>query len=167
MTTSTPDAQLSLLRDCHRDKLTMRQRHAAVAQQVSHYEFNNTYQYVIAREDVHVAWLEAAVVELGGTPETIPEPVLPSAGKGTAFLSLVAEDARAAEAFVARWRPRLPEITSARHRTMLSLMCGETLEQKRFFDQMVAGNENLLGRRSNGPKSDGTGDGVMAVRWVG
>jgi hypothetical protein len=167
MTTANPATPLSVLSACHREKLAMRQRHAAVARQVSHYEFNNTYQYVIAREDVHVAWLEAAIVELGGTPDVLPEPVLPRSGKGTAFLSLVAEDAREAGAFVARWRPRLSEITNARHRTMLDLMCGETLEQKRFFDQMIAGNENLLGRRSNGPKSDGTGDGVMAVRWVG
>jgi hypothetical protein len=166
MTTANPVSQVSLLAGCHRDKLTMRQRHAAVARQVSHYEFNNAYQYVICREDVHVAWLEAAIAELGGTPDTLAEPVLAQAGKGTAFLTLVAEDAREAAAFVARWRPRLAEVTNARHRTMLNLMCGETLEQKRFFDQMVAGNEDLLGRRSNGPKSDGTGDGVMAVRWV-
>jgi hypothetical protein len=166
MMTAHPATPLALLTECHLDKLTMRQRHAAVARQVSHYEFNNAYQYVIAREDVHVAWLEAAITELGGTPQDVAEPVLPSKGKGNAFLALVAEDARGAEAFAARWRTRLAEVGNARHRTMLQLMCGETIEQKRFFDQIVAGREDLLGRRANGPKSDGTGDGVMAVRWV-
>ena len=78
----------------------------------------------------------------------------------------MAEDARAAEAFVAAWRPRLSEIASARHRSLLTVILGETLEQKRFFEQMGAGNHDLLGRRSNGPGSDGTGNGVLAVRWV-
>jgi hypothetical protein len=49
---------------------------------------------------------------------------------------------------------------------MLQVILGEALEHKRFFDQMIAGREDLLGRRSNGPGKDGTGDGVMAVRWI-
>ena len=166
MTTTTPASQLPILSECHREKLTMRQRHAAVARQVGNYAFNNTYQYVINREDTHLSWLEAAIEELGGTPASIDEPTLPKAGKGDAVLSLVADDARAAEAFASKWRARLQELTSARHQTMLKLMCGETLEQKRFFDQMVAGNQDLLGRRSNGPGSPGTGDGVLGVRWL-
>ena len=76
------------------------------------------------------------------------------------------EDAREAGAFVARWRPRSADITNARHRSMLQVILGETLEQKRFFDQIAAGREDLLGRRSNGPGSPGTGDGVMGVRWI-
>ena len=39
----------------------MRERHVAVARFVTDYEFNNTYQYIIAREDVHLSWLEAAL----------------------------------------------------------------------------------------------------------
>jgi hypothetical protein len=49
---------------------------------------------------------------------------------------------------------------------MVGVILGETLEQKRFFDQMIAGREDLLGRRANGPASPGTGGGVMGVRWV-
>src|SRR5688572_6393636 len=98
----------------------MRQRHAAVARHVGNYSFNNTYQYVIAREDVHVSWLEAAIRELGGAPDRIEEPTLPSPGKKPdAFLSLVREDARGAEEFAARWRPRLAGITHDRHRVLL------------------------------------------------
>ncbi len=156
----------SVLRELHQDKLTMRQRHVAVARQVSDYDFNNTYQYIIAREDVHLSWLEAALGELGVTPAEVTEPSLPSRGKKDSFLPLVTEDAREAGELVTRWRARTDDITNARHRNMVGVILGETLEQKRFFDQMLAGREDLLGRRANGAGSPGTGDGVMGVRWV-
>ena len=56
-----PADLLAVLAEFHREKLALRQRHAAVARHVSNYSFNNTYQYVIAREDVQLTWLEAAV----------------------------------------------------------------------------------------------------------
>jgi len=96
----------------------------------------------------------------------VGEPSLPAAGKKDSYLPLVAEDSREAEGFVNRWRPRVAELTNARHRGMMQVVLGETLEQKRFFDQMQAGQEDLLGRRANGPKSPGTGDGVLGVRWI-
>ena len=161
-----PAELLAVLREFHRDKLTLRQRHVAVAREVADYAFNNTYQYVISREDTHLAWLEAAIAELSGTPETVAEPELPKRGKKDSFLPLVGDDAKQASGFVERWRPRLADVTNARHRGMMQVILGETLEQKRFFDQMVAGNEDLLGRRSNGPGKEGTGDGVLPVRWM-
>lgn len=156
---------LALLRDIHRDKLTARERHVAVAQLVSDYEFNNAYQYVIGREDTHLQWLESAIADLGGEPYTVEAPsVTPAAGKkADRFLPLVAEDAQAATALVAKWRPRLDEIGSERHRKMVNLMLGETLEQQRFFEHMLAGREDLLGRRLPGSS---TGDGVLPVRWI-
>ena len=157
---------LAVLREFHRDKLTMRQRHVAVAKQVSQYEANNTYQYVINREDLHLSWLDAAIAELDGTAEALPEPVLPRLGRKQSFVPLVAQDAKDAAAFVARWRPRLDSISHARHRSVLNVICGETLEQARFFEQVAAGRLDALGRRSNGPGSPGTGDGVMGVRWL-
>jgi len=168
MTTTAPaTTQLALLRDCHREKLTMRERHVAVARVTANYAFNNTYQYVINRDDLHLSWLEAAIADLGGAPDSVPAPVLPAnAGKPEVWRGLVSEDARAAGAFAERWRAQLTQITNARHRTMLELMCGETLEQKRFFEQMIAGRDDLLGRRANGPGSPGTGDGVLGVRWI-
>jgi hypothetical protein len=87
-------------------------------------------------------------------------------GKKGEFLPLVAEDAREAAAFVARWRPRLPAIGHARHRGMIQVILGETIEHERFFNQILAGRDDLLGRRSNGPGSPGTGDGVLPVRWM-
>ena len=159
-----PTDLLSVLTEFHREKLAMRQRHAAVARQVGNYSFNNTYQYVIAREDVHLSWLEAAIQELGGAPDRVDEPSLPPVGKGAdAFRPLVETDARDAAAFVARWRPRVGDITHARHRSMLHVVLGEVLEHKRFFDQMLAGRDDLLGRRMDGA---GTGNGVLGVRWL-
>ena len=168
----TPVELTAVLSEFHRDKLTMRQRHVAVARHVSDYNFNNTYQQVISREDVHLQWLEAAIADLGATPAELDEPAIPQPHrfgrkvKDVSFLPLVAEDARQVDDFVTRWRPRVEGVTNARHRGMMQVILGETLEQKRFFDQMGAGDQNLLGRRSNGAGSPGTGDGVMAVRWV-
>lgn len=162
-----PADLLAILRECHRDKLTLRQRHVAVAKQVSQYDANNTYQYVINREDVHLSWLDAALAELDSVADVVPEPVLPPLGRKQSFLPLVAQDAQDADAFVARWRPRLDAISNARHHNMLKLILGETLEQRRFFEQIAAGRTDQLGRRSNGPGSPGTGDGVMDVRWLG
>jgi hypothetical protein len=157
---------LAVLREFHREKLAIRERHVAVARHVSDYDFNNTYQYIIAREDVQLSWLEAAIAELDGTPDKVAAPALPPRGKKDSFQPLIEEDSREAAAFVARWRERLGAVTHARHRTMMNVILGETLEQKRFFDQMLAGREDLLGRRANGPKVRGTGDGVLPVRWL-
>jgi len=161
-----PADLLSTLLEFHRDKLTLRQRHVAVAKRVSQYDANNTYQYVINREDVHLQWLDAALAELGSTAAVIAEPALPPAGKKDSFLPLVTQDATDAGALVSRWRPRLDEFSNARHRNMLGVILGETTEQQRFFQQIATGRTDQLGRRANGPGSPGTGDGVMDVRWI-
>jgi hypothetical protein len=154
---------LAVLREFHREKLAIRERHVAVAERVTHYDFNNTYQYIIARDDTQLQWLEAAIAELGGTPDAVPAAKLPARGKKDDYLPFVAEDSREAQAFDARWRPRLADITNARHRNMLQVIVGETMEQKRFFDQIAAGREDLLGRRTGGLT---TGNGVLPVRWI-
>jgi hypothetical protein len=162
-----PGDLLATLREFHRAKLALRQRHVAVARHVSKYEFNNTYQYVIAREDVHLSWLEAAIAELGGTADEVGEPDVPAPGRKGSDLPLIEQDAREAGAFVDQWRPRAAAVTHARHRNLLDVILGETLEQQRFFQQMVQGRRDVLGRRANGPGSPGTGDGVLATRWLG
>ena len=157
---------LSSLREFHRDRLTLRERHVGVARLVGDYAFNNTYQYVIAREDVHLAWLETAITELAGTPDEVPAVTLPALGKKESPNPIITHDVREAGAFVDKWRPRLDEVKNARHRGMMQVVIGETLEHKRFFEQMVAGREDLLGRRANGPARSGTGNGVLPVRWI-
>jgi hypothetical protein len=155
---------LAQLREFYRDKLAMRQRHVAAARHVQHYDFNNTYQYVIAREDVQLNWLRDAIVDLGGTLDEVPEPAIQGAAKGAELQSqLIDEDSDAAQAFVDKWRPRMDSLPHARHRSMLRVILGETLEHRRFFQQALAGRSDLLGRRADGA---GTGGGVLGVRWI-
>jgi hypothetical protein len=56
------------------------------------------------------------------------------------------------------------KVSNARDKIMLRVILGETLEARRFFDQMVAGREDLLGRRADGM---GTPGAVIPTRWVG
>ena len=73
------------------------------------------------------------------------------------------EDRDAAKAFVEKWRPRVLAMTHARHRTMLNVILGETVEHERFFDQALAGRQDVLGRRTSGAS---TGGEVLPVRWI-
>jgi hypothetical protein len=155
---------LALLRDFYRDKLTLRQRHVAVAKHVPDYDFNNTYQYIVAREDVQLNWLRDAITDMGGTLEDVAEPTIQGSGKSTEIQSrLISEDRDAAQKFVDAWAPRVEGMPNARHRSLLRVILGETLEHKRFFDQAIAGRSDLLGRRADGA---GTGGGVLGVRWI-
>jgi hypothetical protein len=163
---------LDFLREFHRDRLTMLRRHEAAARYVSDYDFNNTYQYVIAREEMHVSWVRDAILDAsgqtnqaaGGLAEDATEPTIQVSGKGLAAQSTVmAQDRDAAQAFVDKWRPRVATLSHARHQTMLNVIVGETLEHKRFFEQAVAGRRDLLGSR---PEGAGTGGGVLPTRWL-
>jgi hypothetical protein len=157
---------LELLREFYRDKAAMRQSHVDAARVVSDYNFNNTYQYIIAREDMHVRWLADAVADLAGAAE---EPSMGGAGHSSARgrdaqRSVIEVNSKEAQAFLDTWRPRINALPNARHRTMLNVILGETLEHKRFFDLALAGRDDLLGRRADGM---GTGGGVLGSRWVG
>jgi hypothetical protein len=151
--------QLALLQDFYRDRLGLMNRHVEGAKVVADYEFNNAYQYVIAREEVHVAWVRAAVEDFGGqVPADAKNFPVPSGQ-----VAVIEDDVRQAQAFVDRWRDRVDLMTNARHRTMLKVVLGEVLEHKRFFEQAKAGREDLLGRRMSGAS---TGDGVLPTRWI-
>jgi hypothetical protein len=155
---------LQLLREFYRDKSALRARHVAAARLVTDYDFNNAYQYVINREDVHLNWLHDAVKDHGGTPEDAPEPQVTASGnKQAAQQRLFTADRDETQAFVDRWRDRVEHLSHARLRTLLKLVLGETLEQKRFFDQALAGRTDLLGRRADGAGTEGA---VLPTRWV-
>ena len=155
---------LELLREFHRDKLAQRQRHVAAARHVKDYELNNAYQYIIAREDVQVRWLQDAVVDLGGKPDDVPEPDVKPAGKADAAIrAILTDDRDLARSFVETWRPRIDALPNARHRSMLRVVLGETLEHQRMFDQALAGRTDVLGRRDDGA---GTKGEVLGTRWV-
>jgi len=156
---------LEMLREVYRDRLTLRNRVAAAAMHIGDYNINNTYQYVLNRADAHVRWLQDAIEEMGGTPEDLPIPDVKPTGKGRdAERSVIVGDRDGARAFVERWAPRIEAMPNARHKAMLRVILGEVREQERFFEQALAGRDDLLGRRADGA---GTGDGVMATRWVG
>jgi hypothetical protein len=155
---------LQFLQEFYRDKSVLRQRHVAAARLVTDYDFNNAYQYVINREDVHLTWLHDAVTDHGGTPEDAQETKVDLSGNPQAAQQrLFTADRDQTQAFVDKWRDGVEHLTNARIRTMLRLVLGETLEQKRFFDQALAGRTDLLGRRADGA---GTKGAVLPTRWV-
>jgi hypothetical protein len=163
------DELLKFLTDITADRLAILQRHEAAARVVSHYDFNNTYQYVINREETHLQWLENALAEFGvGLPQpstAYPAPEVPKAKKAepSVFRSVLQDDARELTAFVERWRPRVEGVTHARHRTMLGVMLGESLEHARMFDQAAGGFEDVLGRRTSQAARVGA---VLPTRWL-
>ena len=151
------------------ERLALIERHEAGARVVSHYDFNNTYQYVIAREDTHLSWVGQALAEID-TPlpkaaSTLPVPPLAKAAKTDAvgaFQPILADDAERLHAFVERWRPRVDGLTQARHQTMLKVVLGESKEHQRLFEQAAAGSEDVLGRRTGGAARVGA---VLPTRW--
>jgi hypothetical protein len=159
---------LPLLQEFHREKLAMLVRHQSSATLVSQYDVNNTYQYIASREEAQLSWLAQAIRELDGTPADTVESERTGpgkAGKGRdAARAAIEGDARDAQAFVERWRPRVDVMTNARHRGMLRVILGETLEQQRFFEQALAGRTDLLGRRANQPEA-AKGE-VLPTRWI-
>ena len=155
---------LDLLTEFYREKLALNRDHIASARVVEDYNFNNTYQYVINREEVQLNWLRDAIAGVGGQVADGAEPDAGPPAKGSrAQASAIERDGQAAQAFVDKWRGRIEAMPNARHRTMLRLILGETLEHRRFFEQAAAGRADLLGRR---PDGQGTGGGVLPVRWI-
>ena len=156
---------LGLLQEFYRDKLTIYLRHEAGARLVQQYDANNTYQYIINRDDVQLTWVAKAIEELGGTVPEAAAPVREAQGKpAAAALAVIGEDGRDAQAFVDRWRPKIELMANARHAKMLRVILGEVLEQKRFFEQALAGRVDLLGQRE--VHLEPARGEVLASRWI-
>lgn len=163
-----PAHLLELLTGFYRDKLALVARHETSARQVPEYDSNNTYQYILAREEMQLSWVRAAIEALGAQVPHPPATPPASAPKrrekqDTRSADVFRQDAAEAQAFVDRWRPRVDAMTHIRNKGMLGVILGETLEQKRFFEQALAGRTDLLGRRADGA---GTGGGVLPTRWL-
>jgi hypothetical protein len=155
---------LELLREFYRDKLALRQRHAAAARHIKDYEINNAYQYIIAREDMQIRWLHDAIVDLGGEPDDAGEPDVKPHGKGTAAQNgLLSDDVNMARTMLDKWRLRSDTLPNARHRSMLRVILGETVEHQRMFEQALGGRTDVLGRRADGAGTEGA---VLPTRWV-
>ena len=164
------DELQQLLTELAAERVALLERHEAGARAVSHYDFNNTYQYVIAREETHLTWLANALAELGASlpnaPAALPVPAVGKTGKHVdpaAFKAILEDDARSLGAFVQKWRPRVDAMTHARNRTMLNVVLGESLEHQRLFTQAANGFEDLLGRRTGGVPRVGS---VLPARWM-
>ena len=155
---------LPLLQEFYRDKLSEVVRHIAGARVVSDYDANNTYQYIINREEMQLSWVAQAIVELSGEVPTAFAGGQDTSSASEDMPAVIGRDERDAQAFVDRWRPRVEAMANARHRRMLNVILGETLEQKRFFEQALAGRHDLLGRRT-----DDVGllvGKVLPTRWI-
>jgi hypothetical protein len=163
------DELRKLLTEFTAERLALLLRHEAGARVVAHYDFNNTYQYIISREETHVGWLQNALTELA---ITMPQPSsmlsVPETGKPgkkmdpSAYRGVLEDDANGLTKFVEKWRPRVKDMTHARHKTMLDVVLGESLEHSRLFAQAAAGFEDVLGRRTGGVARVGA---VLPTRW--
>ena len=153
-----------LIRDFYLERVAQLMRHEDVAVTVTDYDINNAYQYIIAREQTHLSWLQHALLDLGA-----PMPADPSRGatlsvKGDGWKSLAGEDAQTNARFVEKWRPIVEGVTNARHKGMLKVILGEMLEHKRLFDQASQGRRDLIGKSLE--INDHSGQ-VMTARFVG
>ena len=153
-----------LIRDMYLERVSLLMRHEDVAQVVTDYDINNAYQYIIAREQTHLSWLQHALLDLGAALVTDPSRGPSLSAKGDAWKALAADDAKANAQFVEKWRPKVETVSNARHKGMLKVILGETLEHKRLFDQAAAGNRNLIGTSLEINDHSGA---VMPVRFVG
>lgn len=159
----TPAELLSLLVEFAADRQRLLARHEAAARTVPEYDFNNACQYVIAREETHLTWLERSIRQLGGEL-----PANADGGDGPASTlsgsaAVLQAEAAEARAFVENWRDRVARVTNARERLMLGVVLGETLEHARLFAQAAAGRSDVLGRHPDGVRPQGK---VLSRRWV-
>ena len=117
---------LALLQDFYREKLSQLLQHQAGARLIQQYDVNNTYQYIVNRDDVQLSWVAKAIEELGGAVVEQTEHDRSSSGKASeSARRVIDEDGREAQAFVDRWRPRVESMNHARHRSMLRVILGE------------------------------------------
>ena len=160
---STPSLA-DLIRDFYLERLALLMRHEDVAVVITDYDINNAYQYIIAREETHVSWLQHALLDLGAEAPADPSRGPKLSAKGDDWKRFADEDARANAQFVEKWRPRVEGITNARHKGMLNVILGEMLEHKRLFTQAGQGRRDLIGKSLE--INDHSGD-VMPARFVG
>ncbi len=160
-----PSDLVAFLQECYDDRRALVDRHRAVAAHVAAYDANNTYQYVINREDLHVEWLADALAALGAErPAPAQGPSVTIERGKDAWKRLVADDARSLQEFVDKWLHRVESLTHARNRTMKRQMLGEVQEQTHLLNQIATGVPDVLGRGGEGAGKRGV---VGSTRWLG
>jgi Mn-containing catalase len=153
-----------LIREFYLERVSMLMRHEDVAQVITDYDINNAYQYIIAREQTHLSWLQHALLDVGAPLVDDPARGSKLSAKGDSWKSFSGEDARGNAQFVEKWRAKVEDVSHARHKGMLKVILGEMLEHKRLFDQAAAGNRDLIGKSLDINDHSGS---VMADRWTG
>jgi Mn-containing catalase len=161
----TPTELLSLLREFYVERLSLLMQHESAARYMTDYDINNAYQYVIAREETHISWLQHALLDVGATiPADPTPPEVTRPAKGTEAVRQLSEnDGRANDRFVSKWRDRVEQVKNARHKGMLGVILGEMLEHKRLFEQAAQGRTDLIGTHL--PINERRGK-VLDTRWV-
>ena len=153
-----------LIREFYLERVALLMRHEDVAVTITDYDINNAYQYIIAREQTHLSWLLHALLDLGAESPQDPARGATLTAKADEWKRFADEDATANARFVEKWRPRVEEVTNARHKGMLKVILGEMLEHKRLFDQAGQGRRDLIGKSLD--INDHSGK-VMSARFVG
>ena len=156
----TPTDLAPLLREFYAERLALLQRHVVSARGIGDYDVNNAYQNVVAREETHVYWVHRAILDVGATVPADPGAGGEPSGSGR---DLAAADAAANQAFIARWTPKVAEVTHARHRKMLQVVLGEMQEHQRLFQQAGEGRTDIIGVPLTGTVRTGA---VLDTRWV-
>lgn len=156
----TPTHLASWLRDFYVERLALLEQHVVSARGVGDYDVNNAYQNVVARDETHVYWVHQALLDVGGT---VPAPAGGVSASTATGRGLAAADAAANQAFVAKWTPKVEEVTHARHRKMLLVVLGEMQEHQRLFQQAAEGRIDIVGVPMAGTVRTGT---VLGTRWV-
>ena len=161
----TPSELQSLIREFYLERLALLMQHESAARHVGNYDVNNAYQYIIAREETHVSWLQHSLLDLGSVipPDPAPREVNPSRKGKDATLEVAAKDGADNGQFVERWRDRVEHVTNARQQGMLRVVLGEMLEHKRLFEQAAGGRTDIIGTHL--PTDDRRGK-VIDTRWV-
>ena len=157
-------ALADLLRDFYLERVAQLMRHEDVAVTITDYDINNAYQYIIAREQTHLSWLQHALLDLGAPMPDDPGRGPALSAKGDAWKRFAEDDARGNAQSVEKWRPMVEGITHARHQGMLKVILGEMLEHKRLFEQAAQGRRDLIGKSLE--INDHSGE-VMPARFVG
>jgi hypothetical protein len=161
----TPTELQALIRDFYLERLALLLQHESAARYVTDYDINNAYQYVIAREETHVSWLQHALLDVGATiPPDPAAPEVKPTRKGIDAVREIAEaDARGNDRFVTKWRDRIEQVRHARHQGMLRVILGEMLEHKRLFGQAAEGRTDIIGTHLSINERRGK---VIDTRWI-
>jgi hypothetical protein len=161
----TPVELQNLIRDFYLERLALLMQHESSGRHMSDYDVNNAYQYVIAREETHISWLQHALLDVGLQipPDPARPDIKPSRKGNDAVLELSGADARDNTRFVDKWRDRVEQVKHARHKGMLRVILGEMLEHARLFEQASQGRTDIIGKAL--PIHTRRGQ-VIGTRWI-